>query len=137
MVRTPQRFSATREARLAPSIQFQLLRTPSFSPPPPQTPGVGSKKEKEREEWVREEERVLEQSEAAPSALGHGRAKCRCRSGPLVTPEQPGGQQVRVAVCASTYVGGLFLRQFQLFLGIFESLGVFVQFIFGALEFLL
>ena len=40
-------------------------------------------------------------------------------------------------MCACTYVGGLFLRQLQLLLGIFESLGVFVQFIFGALEFLL
>lgn len=40
-------------------------------------------------------------------------------------------------MCACTYVGGLFLRQLQLLLGIFESLGVFVQFIFGGLEFLL
>lgn len=40
-------------------------------------------------------------------------------------------------MCACTYVGGLFLCQFQLLLGIFESLGVFVQFIFSALEFLL
>lgn len=47
------------------------------------------------------------------------------------------GREVREAVCASTYVGGLFLRQFQLFLGVFESLGVFVQLIFRALEFLL
>ena len=40
-------------------------------------------------------------------------------------------------MCACTYVGGLFLRQLQLLLGIFESLRVFVQFIFGGLEFLL
>lgn len=44
---------------------------------------------------------------------------------------------MRGAACACTYVGGLFLRQLQLLLGIFESLGVFVQFIFGGLEFLL
>ena len=46
-------------------------------------------------------------------------------------------QEVREAMCACTYVGRLFLRQLQLLLGIFKSLGVFVQFIFGALEFLL
>lgn len=56
---------------------------------------------------------------------------------PVVTPEWPRGQEVREAVCACTYVGGLFLCQLQLLLGIFESLGVFVQFIFSALEFLL
>ena len=47
------------------------------------------------------------------------------------------GQELREILCACTYVSGLFLRQLQLLLGIFESLGVFVQFIFGALEFLL
>lgn len=60
-----------------------------------------------------------------------------CSLAPVGTPEWAGAQEVREAVCASTYVRGLFLRQFQFLLGIFESLGVFVQFIFCALEFLL
>lgn len=60
-----------------------------------------------------------------------------CSLAPVVTPKWPRGQEVREPVCTCTYVGGLFLRQLQLLLGIFESLRVFVQFIFGALEFLL
>lgn len=83
------------------------------------------------------EERVQERSAAASSALGQGRLYMQVSLWPPGDSRAARGQEVREAVCASTYVGGLFLRQFQLLLGIFESLGVFVQFIFGALEFLL
>ena len=60
-----------------------------------------------------------------------------CSLAPMVTPDRPQRQEAREAVCVCTYIGGLFLRQLQLLLGIFESLGIFVQFIFGGLELLL
>lgn len=46
LVMTPQKFSATREARFTSKVQFQLLYVPSFSPTPlhPQGWGEGRRK---------------------------------------------------------------------------------------------
>lgn len=54
------------------------------------------------------------------------------RTGPV-----PHTQQSRAQPAVGTYIRGLLFSLLQLFLGIFQSLGVFIQLIFGSFQFFL